>query len=215
MFNQYEYHDIANMYPMAMPDEFILLKNSILGRGQQTPIILYENKILDGRNRYKACMELNIKPICEVFEGTYDEALKYSNELNSGRRNLEKSQKAMVAAYNIEKSKIDESNKLTIKKASFMYGVSERYIKRALWIIDKNLSIAEQVFEGYETIGRAEIRIKEIEEKEQDIYYLESDISGSRADDNELSDLYSHLYSLDKKGLIDIIVKNDYIKKGH
>ena len=211
----YEYHKIANMYPMAMPSEFDLLKQSINNKGQIQSIILYDGKILDGRNRYKACTELSIEPKYEEFLGNYDEALKYSCELNSGRRNLDKSQKAMVAAYNIETHRTDGISKLTIQQASNIYGVSDRYIKRALKILNDNLAIAEQIFEGHETIGKAEVRIKEIEGKHDDIYTIESNVAncGAFELDDELTDLYTYLFSLTAQELVSIIIKSGYVKK--
>lgn len=213
MTNQYEYHDIANMYPMAILDEFELLKQSIQERGQQLPIVLYEGKILDGRNRYKACQQLGIEPVYEVFEGSYDDALDYSIELNSGRRNLDKSQKAMVAAYSVEKSRLDESHKIKIKDAAKIYGISDRYIKDALYILNENERIAEQVFNGQETVPSAKRRVAEINGKNRDIEYLER-YSETVYNDSELSDTYAHLYSLDKPELVNIIVNNGYLKKG-
>jgi hypothetical protein len=171
--------------------------------------------ILDGRNRYLACCELDIEPRVEVFEGSFDDALQYSNELNSARRNLDKSQKAMVAAYTIEEYRTNGVAKYTIQQASKVFGVSERYIKRALTIIHQNETIANQVFEGNESIGRAEQRIQDLEAKDREKRFIEQDISGRQQDDNELSDTYSYLYSMEKKRLVDIIVKNGYIKKGH
>lgn len=207
----YEYHQIANMYPMSSPNEFDLLKKSIKEKGQEQSIIIFENKILDGRNRYKACEELGIIPTLKEFNGTYDEALNYSIELNSGRRNLDKSQKAMVAAYTIEEAK--NSAKISIKQASKIYCVSERYIKLALTILRANLSIAEQVFEGQETLNNAKRRINEISSKYEEINFIESNLGSSFNIDNELSDLYCFLYEKEKSELVNIIVRNKYITK--
>ncbi|HEY9129070.1 MAG TPA: ParB/RepB/Spo0J family partition protein [Sulfurovum sp.] len=212
--SKYKYHDIANIYPMAQLDEFELLKQSLRDRGQEMPIVLYEGKILDGRNRYKACNELGIEPVYREFEGTYDDALDYSIELNSGRRNLDKSQKAMTAAYSIEKSRLDGSNKIKIKDAVRIYSVSDRYIKDALYILDNNEKIAQQVFDGLETITKARKRVDEVNGKLLDIEYIER-YSEAQIEDSELSDAYSYLHSLDKRQLVGIIIKNDYLKKGN
>jgi len=209
---KYEFHEIANMYPMADLEAFNLLKESIKTRGQEMPIVVFENQILDGRNRYKACMDLCIEPVFKVFEGSYDDALDYSIELNSGRRNLEKSQKAMVAAYCIMKSRLDDSNKIKIQDATRKYGVSDAYIKLALNILENDDVIAEQVFNGQESIKNAKKRVDIILGKHTEIDYTRHHFSQAAS---ELDDTYAHLYSLEKRDLVNIIVSNGYGKKGN
>ena len=210
----YKFHDIANMYPMAMPSEFELLKQSIKDKGQKQPIIIYDNKILDGRNRYKACQELSIEPIYEVINVTDDEALDYSIELNSGRRNLDKSQKAMVGAYSIIKSRLNGSNKIKISDASKVYGVSDKYIKDALFILDNNEKVAQQVFDGLESVSSAKKRVQNILCKESDIEYIEKYL-GTISGDEEIVDTYGYLFGLEKSELVNIIMKSEIFKKGN
>jgi ParB-like chromosome segregation protein Spo0J len=50
-----EFHRLANIFPLIDEgDEFESLKASIKAHGIQTPIVMFEGKILDGRNRYLA-----------------------------------------------------------------------------------------------------------------------------------------------------------------
>ena len=120
----------------------------------------------------------------------------------------------MMAAYSVEKSRLDGSNKIKIKDAVRVYGVSDKYIKNALYILDNSERIAQQVFDGLETITKARRRVDEVNGKQRDIEYLER-YSEIVIEDSELSDAYSHLYSLEKRQLVGIIVKNGYIKKGN
>ncbi len=51
---EYEFHQLANMFPLIEGEEFDALAEDINERGILSPIILYKGKILDGRNRYRA-----------------------------------------------------------------------------------------------------------------------------------------------------------------
>ena len=59
---------------------------------------MYEGRILDGRNRYFACLKAGVKPKLEKFSGTFDEALAFVISHNLRRRHLDASQKAMAGA---------------------------------------------------------------------------------------------------------------------
>ena len=96
----YEYHEIANIFPMMQDDEYERLKDDIAINGQLEPIVLYEGKVLDGRNRYKALCDIGLKTDFEEYQG--DQPLSYVISKNLHRRHLTSSQKAM-AAIEIEK----------------------------------------------------------------------------------------------------------------
>src|SRR6516164_995725 len=65
-------------------------------KGLCEPIVLYENKTLDGRNRYLACIAAGIEPTFKTYEGTDPVAFVIS--ANLCRRHLTESQRAMIAA---------------------------------------------------------------------------------------------------------------------
>ena len=81
------------------PDDFANLKSSIAVGFDSTlgKIILFENCILDGWNRYKACNETNVNPVFENFEGNEQEAFEFSIKANQDRRHLTSGQLATVA----------------------------------------------------------------------------------------------------------------------
>ena len=159
------YHPIANMYPMMDKNEFNNLIGSMEDNGYDTkhPIIMYEDKILDGRNRYEAALEARLEPVYEVFKGTFDEAVEKSRQQNSFRRNLSKSQKAMIAAREIINSRGNEGKKLSVNKASSIHAVSQSYIKDAMMIAEADEKIAKNVFDGSMSIKQAQYGIDEIE----------------------------------------------------
>jgi 16S rRNA G966 N2-methylase RsmD len=90
-----ESHPAADAFPMMDRKEAADLKNSIRKRGQQVPIILCQGKILDGRNRYKACVELGIKPVTKEFDGDGSPWL-WVWDHNAERRHLPAGTKAAI-----------------------------------------------------------------------------------------------------------------------
>lgn len=68
----YKFHPLSEFFPMLPAEEFDELKASIGEIGQREPIVLYEDQILDGRNRYEACQQLGIEPKVEQLNGKID-----------------------------------------------------------------------------------------------------------------------------------------------
>ncbi len=93
---EYDLHDLCKLFPPMPEDQFTSLSDSIREHGLLSPIMLHEDKILDGRHRYKACANLGIQPKFEAYEG--DDALGYVLALNLSRRHLDESQRAMIGA---------------------------------------------------------------------------------------------------------------------
>jgi len=65
---QYEIHPAATIFPMMDEASFTALKNDIEKNGLEKCITFYEGKVLDGRNRLRACQELGITPQEEEIE---------------------------------------------------------------------------------------------------------------------------------------------------
>jgi hypothetical protein len=60
---EYEFHPACLMLPKMDDEEYASLKESIKnGYNASHPIILHKGQILDGRHRYTACEELNVRP---------------------------------------------------------------------------------------------------------------------------------------------------------
>lgn len=149
-----EFHEIANGYPMTTDEEFAALIDSIEESGQLENITLYDNEILDGRNRYLACSQLGIKVKTEIFTGTYDEAIAFSNAKNGARRHLTKGQKAFTALYAIIDAN-DRGVKLTQNAAAKIYAVSYKYIQHAATVYNESRKLADTVFAGNISLTKA------------------------------------------------------------
>jgi len=63
MTKQLEFHPLADIFPMMEGAEFAELVEDIRTNGLRNAIMLHEGKILDGRNRYRACLALGIEPV--------------------------------------------------------------------------------------------------------------------------------------------------------
>jgi len=91
-------HPVAALFPPSGHDEYETLKQDILERGQQEPILLYEGQILDGKARWRACMELDIVPSFAEWGGdqTTLAAWLQAKGANLSRRHLTAEQRAAV-----------------------------------------------------------------------------------------------------------------------
>ena len=101
-------HPIANIWPLLSDRELQDLVDDIQQNGLVHPVVLYEDKILDGRNRVKACKMAGVAIMTEEYEG--DDPIGYAFSLNDKRRHLTTSQRAAAAAemkpmYEVEAKK--------------------------------------------------------------------------------------------------------------
>lgn len=131
-----EFHEIANVFPMLDDDELEQLADDIVVNGQIRPIMLFEGKILDGRNRFLACQKAKVKPGYTTFVGDFYAAVRYATSENVLRRHLTESQRAWVAnkIANLKPGRPKETGAIapvTQAKAAQQLAVSPDSVKRA------------------------------------------------------------------------------------
>jgi N6-adenosine-specific RNA methylase IME4/ParB-like chromosome segregation protein Spo0J len=127
-----EFHPLANLFPLMEGKDFTALVADIRENGLHEPIALYDGKILDGRNRYHACLKAGIEPTFTAYTG--DDPVAYVVSLNLHRRHLSESQRAMVAAKLAtlkDGQRADLVEGLPIGRASALLNVGERSVGRA------------------------------------------------------------------------------------
>jgi len=132
-----EFHPVANIFPLVEGAEFDEFVADIRQHGLHEPIIVYGDKILDGRNRYRACLAAGIEPTFTVYQG--DDPVAYVISLNLRRRHLDESQRAMVAAKlaTLKLGDNQHSEGLPIGRSSELLNVGERSIARAREVISR------------------------------------------------------------------------------
>jgi ParB-like nuclease domain len=176
------FHPLADAFPLISGDAFEELVADIHENGLLQPVIMHEGKILDGRNRWRACQRLGIPHTEKKFTG--DDAAAYVWSVNAVRRQLTASQKAMAAAKladakiggqpgNTNPSKTNGprgpfvSPDTTVSDAAKMAGVGRNTIKRAKKVmIDAIPEVVAAVESGELSVTVAE-RISDLSEQEQ------------------------------------------------
>lgn len=93
---KFELHPLASLFPRMAGADFEALKADIQANGLRHAIVTHQGMILDGGNRYQACMDLGIKPM--MVEYTGDNLVTYVLSANFYRRHLSAGQQAAIVA---------------------------------------------------------------------------------------------------------------------
>ena len=64
-----KYHPLSELFPLVEGEEFDRLSADIKANGLLEPIWTYEDKILDGRNRWLACKNAGVEPKTREYKG--------------------------------------------------------------------------------------------------------------------------------------------------
>lgn len=196
MTTNYTFHEVANIFPMMSDDEFAALVEDIRANGQRQPIYLHDGKIIDGRNRYRACQQLGIEPDTRVWDGA-GSLVSFVVSLNLQRRHLSSSQKAtvgldilpMLEAEAAQRRKetegrpstaeklvqkieqdIEEKRERTpasVEQAAQMVGTNRQYVSDAKRLRDEAPELLERVRSGELTIPQAKTELKRAEVKQR------------------------------------------------
>lgn len=111
-----KFHEAANIFPLMTGVDCDALKADIQEHGLQLPIEILDGKIIDGRNRYKACLELKVA--CRPLKVSTDDPIAYVLSRNLHRRHLTASQRAMIAAKAKELYEKEANKRMTAGKGS-------------------------------------------------------------------------------------------------
>ena len=173
---------------MMTAEEFDELKRDIQANGQLMPIWILDDKIVDGRNRYQACVDLGIEPLYQVVPGQPDMAalLTFVISLNEKRRHLNSGQKAFVAleverilaaeakkrqgartdldsTFRKDFRNVRPEEKESRVKAAQITGTNQIYVTDAKKIEREAPELKEAVMAGTMTLPQAKHQLKERE----------------------------------------------------
>jgi ParB family chromosome partitioning protein len=162
-----EHHSLLGKLSIEMmPDDDIKhLKESIGTIGLQVPIVLFEDKILDGRNRYKACIQLSQEDKFK-FENkhfvpyTGTDPLEFVMSMYVDNRQQNESQRALVAATLVNttfgSNQWHKHMAVSEKDAARMAKVSVAQIKIAKDVMKRACpELIKKVREGEKRLGYA------------------------------------------------------------
>jgi hypothetical protein len=105
MASQFKIHPYCDAFPDMSGDELKALALDIQNNGLQNPIWRYAGKIIDGKNRLKACDIADVKPDFREWNTKATDPLVIDKQLfdfvlsqNEKRRHMDQSQRAIAAA---------------------------------------------------------------------------------------------------------------------
>jgi len=158
-----ELHPLSALFPPMTGAEYAALKADIEAYGLHRSIVIHEGAILDGGNRYRACMEIRIEPKTEEFAGGDPVAFVLSANLH--RRHLTTGQQAMIVARAQDWAKAHLSHRAkegcnvaslsTVSDRAATSGASHRTQQMADKLAKASPELAEQVANGKMSLPHA------------------------------------------------------------
>ncbi len=162
----WELDPVCEAFPPYEHDQFQALKASISRNGLQEPIWVWNDRVMDGRHRLKACQELGIEPSVKHLNCEYQQAVSAVFAANINRRQLGTGQLALMAAQlatrkpgQTKASKQVEAA-LSQVEAATLFGVSRDAVQKACCLIaQKNTALLDAVHCGSMTLNEAYVTV--------------------------------------------------------
>lgn len=160
-----ELHPLCTLFPRLAGPEFEALKADIAAHGQREPIVVHAGFILDGGNRYRACVEIGVEPALKEFTGNNPVSFVLSANLH--RRHLTPGQQAAIVASAQDWSrahsvggdrKSDQAATLpfdSVADRAAQSGASERTQRMADSVARQSPDLARQVAHGEISLPKA------------------------------------------------------------
>jgi ParB-like chromosome segregation protein Spo0J len=134
--------EFEGVWPSLTPEEKAMLEENIVDNGCLSPILTWNDMIVDGHHRYEICERRGVKFTTRAM--TFDsreDAVEWIYKNQGGRRNLTESQRAFMAAKLATLSKgrpIKSATVADLSQADLAKnaGVSERLVRTAKTVIE-------------------------------------------------------------------------------
>jgi len=182
-------HPAADLFPMHDEATFTALVKSITEEGfdeHERIVLMPDGTLLDGRNRYKACLTAGVEPMFRTYTGSDPVGFVLARNSTS-RRHLSESQRAMIAgrAANLPhgvKAQVSgkfatlvggtdgakEAESITLEHASDSARVSKRSATDARAVIDQGVPIlVDAVEQGKVAVSTAATIARDLDTDEQ------------------------------------------------
>lgn len=165
----YELHPLCTLFPRVVGAEFDALVADIKANGLRQPIVLHDGMVLDGGNRYRACVEAGVSP--QFVEFTGGSAVSFVLSANLHRRHLTPGQQAAIVASAQDWAKSqtrggdrrsDQSATLHLDSAAGRAaeaGASLRTQKMADKVAKADPELAKQVAHGEVSLPKAHAQV--------------------------------------------------------
>jgi ParB-like chromosome segregation protein Spo0J len=164
-------HPAADLFPMIDGDAFVALINDIKARGQEYPVVMWDGRLVDGRNRYAACRAAGIRPKIKNTEFKSEvDATRFIVSTNIHRRHLTESQRAMIATElaklgnGVNKGKEAasiEAASLSQDEAADAMQVGRSSVQRARQVAEHAPDLAAKVKSGEMKVSKAAAIVRE------------------------------------------------------
>lgn len=161
----FELHPLCVLFPRMVGGEFDALREDIRANGLRAPIVLHDGMILDGGNRYRACIEAGVTP--EFTEFTGGNLASFVLSANLHRRHMREGQQAAIVASAQDwataqshggNRRGDQAATLpleTIKQRAAESGASERTQRMADKVAKADPALAVRVGHGEVSLPKA------------------------------------------------------------
>jgi hypothetical protein len=185
-----QFHDAANIFRMLDNGDFESLVEDVRKNGLHEPIKLLDGKIIDGRNRYKACLLAGVEAVFRSIET--DDPVGYVMSLNHHRRHDSKGELGLAAARAKEYYEKEAKERQSIRKgeqagssvenlpqldtgkardkAGEAFGVSGKTVDHGVAVLTKGVPELEDAIVGNKvSISKAAAIAQETPEKQKEI----------------------------------------------
>lgn len=162
---QLDLHPLCTLFPRLSGKDFDTLRDDIKANGLRQPIVMHDGMILDGGNRYRACIEAGVKPTTVKFG--VGNLVSFVLSANLHRRHMSAGQQAAIVASATDWANAqthggarrgDQAEALpleTVAKRAALSGATERTQRDADKLVRDDPVRAKEVTQGAKSLYQA------------------------------------------------------------